>query len=187
MSKSLGTGIDPLTEIDEYGADAVRFGLLAMASTQDVRYSRERVEQGQALATKLFNASRFVLLNVSGEVALQPAVGEGSPVEDRWIVSRLQQVAEQTAQQIEQFEFSKAAFGLYDFVYGELCDWYLELVKGREFDAALSATACYVLRSTLAIAHPFIPVRYGGAVGLCARRRGAANRRALPDRAAVAG
>ncbi len=157
MSKSLGTGIDPLTEIDEYGADAVRFGLLAMASTQDVRYSRERVEQGQALATKLFNASRFVLLNVSGEVALQPAVGEGSPVEDRWIVSRLQQVAEQTAQQIEQFEFSKAAFGLYDFVYGELCDWYLELVKGREFDAALSATACYVLRSTLAIAHPFIP------------------------------
>ncbi len=157
MSKSLGTGIDPLTEIDEHGADAVRFGLLAMASTQDVRYSRERVEQGQALATKLFNASRFVLLNVSGEVALEPAVGEGSPVEDRWIVSRLQQVAEQTAEQIEQFEFSKAAFGLYDFVYGELCDWYLELVKGREFDAALSATACYVVRSTLAIAHPFIP------------------------------
>ncbi len=157
MSKSLGTGIDPLTEIDEHGADAVRFGLLAMASTQDVRYSRERVEQGQALATKLFNASRFVLLNVSGEVALEPAVGEGSPIEDRWIVSRLQQVAEQTAEQIEQFEFSKAAFGLYDFVYGELCDWYLELVKGREFDAALSATACYVLRSTLAIAHPFIP------------------------------
>ncbi len=157
MSKSLGTGIDPLTEIDEHGADAVRFGLLAMASTQDVRYSRERVEQGQALATKLFNASRFVLLNVSGEVALEPAVGEGGPIEDRWIVSRLQQVAEQTAEQIEQFEFSKAAFGLYDFVYGELCDWYLELVKGREFDAALSATACYVLRSTLAIAHPFIP------------------------------
>ncbi len=157
MSKSLGTGIDPLTEIDEHGADAVRFGLLAMASTQDVRYSRERVEQGQALATKLFNASRFVLLHVSGEVALEPAVGEGSPIEDRWIVSRLQQVAEQTAQQIEQFEFSKAAFGLYDFVYGELCDWYLELVKGREFDAALSATACYVVRSTLAIAHPFIP------------------------------
>ncbi len=157
MSKSLGTGIDPLTEIDEHGADAVRFGLLAMASTQDVRYSRERVEQGQALATKLFNASRFVLLHVSGEVALEPAVGEGGPIEDRWIVSRLQQVAEQTAQQIEQFEFSKAAFGLYDFVYGELCDWYLELVKGREFDAALSATACYVVRSTLAIAHPFIP------------------------------
>jgi valyl-tRNA synthetase len=157
MSKSLGTGIDPITEIDEHGADAVRFGLLAMSSTQDVRYSRERVEQGQALANKLFNASRFVLLNVGDDVGLVPQVGEGAPVEDRWIVSRLQQVVGETSEQIEQFEFSKAAFGLYDFVYGELCDWYLELIKGREFDAGLSATVCYVLRSTLALAHPFIP------------------------------
>jgi valyl-tRNA synthetase len=157
MSKSLGTGIDPITEIDEHGADAVRFGLLAMSSTQDVRYSRERVEQGQALANKLFNASRFVLLNVGDDVGLVPPVGEDAPVEDRWIVSRLQQVVGETSEQIEQFEFSKAAFGLYDFVYGELCDWYLELIKGREFDAGLSATVCYVLRSTLALAHPFIP------------------------------
>ena len=157
MSKSLGTGIDPITEIDEHGADAVRFGLLAMSSTQDVRYSRERVEQGQALANKLFNASRFVLLNVGDDVGLVPLVGEDAPVEDRWIVSRLQQVVGETSEQIEQFEFSKAAFGLYDFVYGDLCDWYLELIKGREFDAGLSATVCYVLRSTLALAHPFIP------------------------------
>ncbi len=157
MSKSLGTGIDPITEIDEHGADAVRFGLLAMSSTQDVRYSRERVEQGQALANKLFNASRFVLLNVGDEVGLEPVVGVGAPVEDRWIVSRLQQVVAETTEQIEQFEFSKAALGLYDFVYGELCDWYLELIKGREFDDQLAATACYVLRSTLALAHPFIP------------------------------
>jgi valyl-tRNA synthetase len=157
MSKSLGTGIDPITEIDAHGADAVRFGLLAMSSTQDVRYSRERVEQGQALANKLFNASRFVLLNVGDDVGLEPFVGAGAPVEDRWIVSRLQQVVAETSEQIEQFEFSKATFGLYDFVYGELCDWYLELIKGREFDAQLSATVCYVLRSTLALAHPFIP------------------------------
>ena len=80
-----------------------------------------------------------------------------APVEDRWIVSRLQRVVAETTEQIEQFEFSKAAFCLYDFVYGELCDWYLELIKGREFDEALSATVCYVLRSTLALAHPFIP------------------------------
>ena len=157
MSKSLGTGIDPITEIDEHGADAVRFGLLAMSSTQDVRYSRERVEQGQALANKLFNASRFVLLNVGEEVGLEPFVGADAPVEDRWIVSRLTQVVAETSEQIEQFEFSKAAFGLYDFVYGDLCDWYLELIKGREFDVELSATVCYVLRSTLALAHPFIP------------------------------
>jgi valyl-tRNA synthetase len=157
MSKSLGTGIDPITEIDEHGADAVRFGLLAMSSTQDVRYSRERVEQGQALANKLFNASRCVLLNVGEEVGLEPFVGADAPVEDRWIVSRLTQVVTETSEQIELFEFSKAAFGLYDFVYGDLCDWYLELIKGREFDAELSATVCYVLRSTLALAHPFIP------------------------------
>ena len=157
MSKTLGTGIDPITEIDEHGADAVRFGLLAMSSVQDVRYSRERVEQGQALTNKLFNASRFVLLNVGEDVGLEPLVGASAPVEDRWIVSRLQQVVAETTEQIEQFEFAKATFGLYDFVYGELCDWYLELIKGREFDAQLSATVCYVLRSTLALAHPFIP------------------------------
>uniref|UniRef100_A0A6J5ZI65 valine--tRNA ligase n=1 Tax=freshwater metagenome TaxID=449393 RepID=A0A6J5ZI65_9ZZZZ len=157
MSKSLGTGIDPITEIDEHGADAVRFGLLAMSSTQDVRYSRERVEQGQALANKLFNASRFVLLNVDGEVGQEPFVGPDRPVEDRWIVSRLQRTIEDISALIEQFDFSKAAFGLYDFVYGELCDWYLELIKGREFDRELSATVCFVLRSTLALAHPFIP------------------------------
>ena len=157
MSKSLGTGIDPIDEIEEHGADAVRFGLLAMASTQDVRYSRERVEQGEALANKLFNASRFVLLNVD------PAAGAVLPdrsamtVEDRWICSRLQRVVAETSERIEAFEFSRAAFGLYDFIYGELCDWYLELVKGREFDAELSATMLYVLRTTLALAHPFIP------------------------------
>ena len=157
MSKSLGTGIDPIDEIDEHGADAVRFGLLAMASTQDVRYSRERVEQGEALANKLFNASRFVLLNVDPQAPAQlPPSGEMS-IEDRWICSRLQRAVAGTSERIDGFEFSPAALGLYDFVYGELCDWYLELVKGREFDGALSATLLHVLRTTLALAHPFIP------------------------------
>ena len=157
MSKSLGTGIDPIDEIDAHGADAVRFGLLAMASTQDVRYSRERVEQGEALATKLFNASRFVLLNVDPDAPSGLPSPEAMSVEDRWICSRLQRVVGQTAERIEAFEFSRAAFGLYDFVYGELCDWYLEIVKGREFDRDLSATLLHVLRTTLAMAHPFIP------------------------------
>ena len=157
MSKSLGTGIDPIDEIDRHGADAVRFGLLAMASTQDVRYSRERVEQGEALANKLFNASRFVLLNVNPDAPAQLPDRSAMTVEDRWICSRLQRVVGETAGHIEAFEFSRAAFGLYDFVYGELCDWYLELVKGRDFDANLSATLLGVLRTTLALAHPFIP------------------------------
>jgi len=157
MSKSLGTGIDPIDEIDAHGADAVRFGLLAMASTQDVRYSRERVEQGEALATKLFNASRFVLLNVDADAPAELPPADAMSVEDRWIVSRLQRVVQETGERIEAFEFSRAAFGLYDFVYGELCDWYLEMVKGREFDRDLSATLLHVLRTTLAVAHPFIP------------------------------
>jgi len=154
MSKSLGTGIDPLEEIDRHGADAVRFGLLAMSSTQDVRYSSEKVEQGQSLATKLFNASRFVLLNVQPGVEAAP---RPTTAADRWILSRLQHVIADTSRRIDEFEFAKVSLGLYDFVYGELCDWYLELVKGRDFDADLSATLLHVLEQTLALAHPVIP------------------------------
>jgi valyl-tRNA synthetase len=153
MSKSLGTGIDPLEEIERHGADAVRFGLLAMSSTQDVRYSAEKIRQGEALANKLFNASRFVLMNVGGEQAApRPAT-----VEDRWMLSRLQRAKADAHARIEAFDFAKLALGLYDFVYGELCDWYLELTKGREFDDDLSATMLHVLRETLALAHPVIP------------------------------
>jgi valyl-tRNA synthetase len=171
MSKSLGTGVDPLDLIDggprppvftqggnfpAYGADAVRFGLLAMASTQDVRFSEEKVGQGQALANKLFNATRFVLLNVADDA------GAGGPdladtVEDRWILSRLEAAKEDFARRIEEFDFSKAALGLYDFVYGELCDWYLELIKGRDFDARLSGHLLHIIRETLILAHPVIP------------------------------
>jgi valyl-tRNA synthetase len=154
MSKSLGTGIDPLDEIEVHGADAVRFGLLAMSSSQDVRYSSEKVRQGQALANKLFNAARYVLLNVSA--ATDPAP-RPTTVHDRWILSRLQAAKEQFDENVAGFEFSKAALGLYDFVYGELCDWYLEFNKGREYDDDLSATMLYVLRETLLLAHPVIP------------------------------
>ncbi|HEV3322616.1 MAG TPA: valine--tRNA ligase [Solirubrobacteraceae bacterium] len=186
MSKSLGTGIDPLDEISRHGADAVRFGLLAMSSSQDVRYSAEKVRQGQALANKLFNATRFALLRIAG----LPGVMDGNPahpnptranptravepaprpraIEDRWILSRLQEILADTAARIEDYDFSHAALGLYDFVYAELCDWYLEIVKPRlatgaaaqgtvEDREALAATLLYVLRSTVALAHPVIP------------------------------
>ncbi|HEY7623137.1 MAG TPA: valine--tRNA ligase [Solirubrobacteraceae bacterium] len=154
MSKSLGTGIDPLDEIEAHGADGVRFGLLAMSSSQDVRYSAEKVRQGQALANKLFNAARYVLLNVSA--ATDPAPRPAT-VHDRWILSRLQEAKAQFDANIATFDFAKAALGLYDFVYGELCDWYLEFNKGREYDDDLSATMLYVLRETLLLAHPIIP------------------------------
>ncbi len=164
MSKSLGTGIDPLDEIDRHGADAVRFGLLAMSSSQDVRYSAEKVRQGQALANKLFNAARFVLTRtVAGEID-SDAGPQPTTLEDRWILSRLARVEDETAARLQRFDFAHAALGLYDFVYGELCDWYLELVKHRLRDdapeaerAALSATLLHVLRETVALAHPVIP------------------------------
>jgi valyl-tRNA synthetase len=176
MSKSLGTGIDPLALVEggprppvftqggdfpAYGADAVRFGLLAMSSTQDVRFSEEKVEQGQKLANKLYNATRFVVLRVGDDIDAAP---QPRTVEDRWILSRLQAIKADTQARVESFDFAKAALGLYDFIYGELCDWYLELVKPRLADdadpedrAALGATLLHVLRETLATAHPVIP------------------------------
>jgi len=169
MSKSLGTGIDPLALIDggprppvfaeggdfpAYGTDAVRFGLLAMSSTQDVRFSEEKVAQGRALANKLFNASRFVLGKVPADTVGAP---RPTTVEDRWILSRLQAFNTELTWLIDAFDFSKAALALYDFVYGELCDWYVELIKARDVDADLAATLVHVLRETLALAHPVIP------------------------------
>ncbi len=173
MSKSLGTGIDPLDEIERHGADAVRFGLLAMSSTQDVRYSAEKIQQGQALANKLFNAARFALTRIHASLGPQDArtvnpAASPQAVEDRWILSRLSRIEADTAARIERYDFSHAALGLYDFVYGELCDWYVEIVKHRlpdllaeespdEDRKALAATLLYVLRETVALAHPVIP------------------------------
>jgi valyl-tRNA synthetase len=160
MSKSLGTGIDPLELIATHGADGVRFGLLAMSSTQDVRFSEEKIAQGRQLANKLFNASRLVLLRAPED--LDAVTGTPSPVtvEDRWILSRLQRAKAETARAIEGFEFHRAVLGLYDFVYGELCDWYLEIIKPRLYEdenAAVCRFALGVLGETLAIAHPVIP------------------------------
>ena len=134
----------------------MRFGLLAMSSTQDVRFSEEKVAQGQQLANKLWNASRLVLLGVA-----EGAQPEPRPVtaEDRWILGRLIEARTQALERIDGFDFARAALGLYDFIYGELCDWYLELVKPRlyEHEPELSSTLLYVLRETLALAHPLTP------------------------------
>jgi len=156
MSKSLGTGIDPLDEIDEHGADAVRFGLLAMSSTQDVCFNEDKVAQGSQLANKLWNASRLVLLRAPEDLPEPRA----ATVEDAWILSRLQRAKAATERAFETFEFHRAVLGLYDFVYGDLCDWYLELIKPRLYaddNAGVSAVALHVLSETLALAHPVIP------------------------------
>jgi valyl-tRNA synthetase len=166
MSKSLGTGIDPLDEIDAHGADGVRFGLLAMSSTQDVRYSADRIQQGQDLANKMWNASRLILLNASPDANSRQeqapvggSAGMGSRVEDRWIVSRLQRAIEATTANLDAYDFAHAALDLYDFFWSELCDWYLEIAKLRLYDGEpeIAATLRWVLEQTLALAHPMMP------------------------------
>src|SRR5215217_5327625 len=175
MSKSLGTGIDPLALMDggprppvfaeggdfpAYGADAVRWGLLAISSSQDVRFNEERVAQGRQLANKLYNASRLVLLRVPEGTVLPETAPAPATVEDRWILSRLQAAEAEVARGIDDFDFHVAALRVYDFVYGELCDWYLELLKPRlyeEDNAETAAFALHVLGETLALAHPLIP------------------------------
>jgi valyl-tRNA synthetase len=175
MSKSLGTGIDPMDLIEggerppvfaqgdkpagrfpAYGADAVRWGLLAMSSAQDVKFSEDKVAQAQQLTNKLWNASRLILLGVGPEAraAVLPTT-----VEDRWILSRLQRAKDEIGARIERYDFSHAALRLYDFVYGDLCDWYLELVKPRlrAGKPELAGTLLHVLIQTLALAHPIIP------------------------------
>ena len=194
MSKSLGTGVDPLElinggprppvfnpggdpgEFPAYGADAVRWGLLAMSSGQDVKFSEERVAQGQSLANKLWNASRLILLKVDPQTR---AAAMPQTVEDRWILSRLANAQTQVGARIEEFDFARAANEIYDFVYAELCDWYLELVKPRLYDGdtQTAATLLHVLTETVQLAHPVIPfvteeiyAHIPGAEGLLAQR-----------------
>jgi len=175
MSKSLGTGIDPLEEIEVRGADALRFGLLAMSSTQDVRYSDAKVEQGSDLGNKLWNASRLILLNVKfsqdqslinarqGQVPAGEGPGTNKPrpncVEDRWLLSRLEGTIGSVTAKLEAFDFAHAVQECYGFVYHDLCDWYLEIVKPRLYDGEedVSATLLYALERVLGLLHPTMP------------------------------
>ena len=154
MSKSLGTGIDPLDEIDIHGADALRFGLLAMSSTQDVRFSADRVQQGRDLANKMWNASRLVLLNAGGSAEPRPATPE-----DRWILTRLDAVVGEVSESLDRYDFAHAALDFYAFFWSEFCDWYLEMVKPRLYDGDPDATAnlLFALDTVLRLGHPMMP------------------------------
>jgi valyl-tRNA synthetase len=155
MSKSLGTGIDPLEEIDVHGADALRFGLLAMSSTQDVRYSDAKVQQGRDLANKLWNASRLILLNAA-EVEAEP---RPTCVEDRWILSRMERTIASVTGKLDSYDFAHAATEAYSFFWSELCDWYLEIAKPRLYagEEEVSANLLWLLERTLALLHPLMP------------------------------
>jgi valyl-tRNA synthetase len=145
-----------------------------MSSSQDVRFAEDKIAQGAQLANKLWNAARLILLGVGPDALARVAP---RTVEDRWILSRLERAKSEVVRRIDTYDFSHAALALYDFVYGELCDWYLELVKPRlrEREPELCSTLVHVLTQTLALAHPIIPFIteeiYGyvpGATGLLA-------------------
>jgi valyl-tRNA synthetase len=160
MSKSLGTGVDPLELIEGYGADATRFGLCYMSSAQDVRFSAERIEMGRNFANKIWNASRFVLQGAHPQAVprLEPAT-----VADRWIFSRLATVTQEVAGLYESYEFDDVARLLYRFVWNEVCDWYLEIAKARLYsdDEAerlqVSGNLLALLERVMVLLHPVMP------------------------------
>ncbi len=157
MSKSLGNGIDPLEIIDKYGADALRFTLATGNSPgNDMRFYTERVEASRNFANKIWNASRFVLMNL-GENA-SGILPENLELEDKWIVGRLNTVAREVTENLERFELGIAVQKLYDFIWDEFCDWYIELVKPRlGSDKNPQNVLVYVLSNILKLLHPFMP------------------------------
>ena len=161
MSKSLGNGIDPLEVIDKYGADALRFTLTTGNSPgNDMRFYWERVESSRNFANKIWNAARFVLMNLEVEEITLP---KNPQLEDKWIISRYNSVVKAVTENLDNFELGVALSNLYDFVWDEFCDWYIELVKPRLYgdnqESKLDAqrTLCYVLTGILKLMHPFMP------------------------------
>jgi len=152
MSKSLGTGIDPLALIAEHGADATRYGLLKMSSTQDVRFSAQPIEEGRKLANKLWNASRLLLLDGAVEADARP-----SSVEERWILARIDATRADVEEDLASFDFSHAVDRLYHLTFDDFCDWYLEAIKPRLREPDARATAFAALERLLALLHPVMP------------------------------
>ena len=159
MSKSLGNGIDPLEIIDKYGADALRFALATGNSPgNDMRFSDEKIEAARNFANKLWNAARFVLMNLTIDEVRLPAAGELA-LEDKWILTRFEHLTAAVRENIDSYELGVALGKIYDFVWDIFCDWYIELVKPRlsAGDAVAQNVIAYVLSETLKLLHPFMP------------------------------
>lgn len=163
MSKSLGNGIDPLEIIDKYGADALRFTLATGNSPgNDMRFSDERVEASRNFANKIWNAARFILMNL-GENEPAPHIPENLILEDKWILSLYNALVVGVTDSLEKFELGMAVQKLYDFIWDVFCDWYIEIAKIRlngEDEAAkqtVKAVLVYVMSNTLKLLHPFMP------------------------------
>ena len=162
MSKSSGNGVDPLGVIDKYGADALRFTLVTGNSPgNDMRYSDKKVEASGNFANKIWNASRFMLMNLDDDT--KPEIPEQLGVEDKWILAKYNTAVKEITANIEKFELGVASAKIYEFVWDILCDWYIELIKPRLFEkGSLSnknaqSVLLYVLSGTLKLLHPFMP------------------------------
>ena len=162
MSKTLGNGVDPLDVIAEYGTDALRFSLiLGITFGNDIRYIPAKVEQGSNFANKLWNASKFVLMNLEG------FTGDYDKsklcAEDKWILSKINTLAKEISQNIDNYDLGVATQKIYDFIWNEFCDWYIELVKPRLYDencttrAEAQFTLYTVLINSLKMLHPIMP------------------------------
>jgi valyl-tRNA synthetase len=152
MSKSLGTGIDPLDLIADHGADATRYGLLKMSSTQDVRFNSQQIEEGRKLANKLWNASRLLLLAGPVEPDARP-----SSVEESWILARIDATRAELEADFAAYDFSHAVDRLYHLTFDDFCDWYLESIKPRLAAEDVRATALAALERLLKLLHPVMP------------------------------
>ena len=164
MSKSLGNGIDPLEIIDQYGADALRLTLITgNAPGNDMRFYYEKVEANRNFANKVWNASRFIMMNMEGKEITVPAASELEPV-DKWILSRCNTLVKDVTENMENYDLGIAVQKVYDFIWDEFCDWYIEMVKPRLYnsdDAKSQNAALYTLKSVLIDAlkllHPYMP------------------------------
>ena len=163
MSKSLGNGIDPVDVINQYGADALRFTLVTGNSPgNDARYSDEKVAASRNFANKIWNAARFIHMNIDGH-DVPCALPETLSLEDQWIVSRFNTVTKEVTENLDKFELGMAVSKLYDFIWDDFCDWYIELAKrpltGGDEAAAQNTrqVLVWVLTNTLALLHPFMP------------------------------
>ena len=163
MSKSLGNGVDPIDVVNEYGADALRFTLITGNSPgNDMRYDEKRILASRNFANKLWNASRFVLMNIEEGDDLN-FDGENLELEDKWILKRLNDVIVDVSKNLDKYEIGLAADRIEDFIWNEYCDWYIEFAKirlyGEDEDAKANVkkVLLYVLRKMLALLHPFMP------------------------------
>jgi valyl-tRNA synthetase len=155
MSKSLGTGIDPLDLIERYGADATRYGLLKLTSSQDVRFSYGAIEEGRRLAIKLWNVARLILTNTEGvKPDLRP-----QELEERWILARVDATRRELEASWSSFSFAPAVDALYHLTFDDFCDWYAEAIKPRLYDgdADAQATGLAALGRLLLLLHPVMP------------------------------